>query len=81
MANGKRYETGGGNVLGVAILSALAGAAAVFFSDKKNRERVKEKASKLIDDGKNTLEDAEETTRKKASKKLEEAKERIDKKK
>lgn len=81
MSNGRRYESSGSNVIGVAILSALAGAAAVFFSDKKNREMVKDKASKLMEEGKNKLEDAEETTRKKASEKLEEAKERIDKKK
>ena len=83
MADKRHYETAssGGNVLGAAILGALAGAAAVFLSDPKNRDRVKEQANKIMSDGKDTLQKAEDTTRRKAVNKLEEAKERVEKKK
>lgn len=82
MADRRQYEPSGqgGNVLGAAILGALAGAAAVFLSDPKNREKVKDKANKFMSDSKETLQNAEDTTRKKAAKKLGEAKERIEKK-
>jgi ribulose kinase len=77
MADRRSYEASngsGGNVLGAAILGALAGAAAVFFSDPKNRDKVKDKANKIMSDGKETLQKAEDTTRRKAVKKLEEEK-------
>lgn len=78
--NRKHYESGnGGNVLGAAILGALAGAAAVFLSNPNNREKVKDKANRLMSDGKEALSNAEDTTRKKAAKKLEEAKQRVEK--
>ena len=81
MTRREYHSNNGSNVLGVAILSALAGAAAVFLSDRKNREMVKEKANRLVEDGKETIENAENTTRRKASEKLEEASKRVEKKK
>lgn len=80
MTDKRQHESSGGNVLGAAILGALAGAAAVFLSDPDNRERVKDKANKIISDGKKNMQKAEETTRRKAVKKLDEAKENIEKK-
>ncbi len=81
MTNNRQHESvgSGGNVFGAAILGALAGAAAVFLSDPKNREMVKDKANKMMNDGKETLQNVEDTTRKKAAKKLDEAKKAVEK--
>ena len=81
MADRQRRETTtGGNVFGAAILGAVAGATAMFLSDPSNRKKVKDKANKLISDGKDTLEEAGDVTRRKAVKKLEEAKQKVEKK-
>lgn len=81
MTDKRTYQsTSGGNVFGAAILGALAGAAAVFLSDPKNRNKVKNEANRLMNDGKENLQKVEDTTRRKAAKALDDAKEKVEKK-